>query len=113
MLEQHAHAAGRAIAPHFGGRAPEHFDAALARLQQPQHLAQQHGLACARAADDGQHFAALDFQVQVLMHGERVLALAEHAPQPLDAHHGRLRWHGRRGRRGPGCGCHCLRFPLT
>jgi hypothetical protein len=88
MLEQHAHAAGSALAAHFAGRAAQHLDAALGGLQQPQHLAQQHGLARARSADDGQHLAALHIEVQVLVHGKGVLAFAEHAPQSGDAHDG-------------------------
>jgi hypothetical protein len=72
-----------------------------ARLQQPQDLAQQHRLAGARAAHQGQHLAAVDVQVQVLVHGERALAFAKDAPQ-VDAHHARrpgrrLRPRGRDG----------------
>ena len=70
MLEQHADAAGRALCAQLLRRLAQHLDLALGRLLQPQDLAQQHGLARARAADDGQHFAALHGEVQVLVHHE-------------------------------------------
>ncbi len=65
----------RAAAPsraQLRGGAPQGGHRAFARLQQPQNLAQQHRLAGARAAHDGQHFAPVHCQVQILVHGKGV-----------------------------------------
>ncbi|MNT89931.1 hypothetical protein D3C72_2307470 [compost metagenome] len=90
MLEQHAHAAGRALAPHLGRRAPQHRDLPPRRPGQAQDLAQQHRLARAGAAHQRQHLAALHGEVQVLVHGEGFIALAKLRPQALNVHDGRL-----------------------
>jgi hypothetical protein len=84
MLEQHADAAGRAAPAQLGRRLAEHMDFALGRPIQSQDLAQQHGLAGARAADDGQHFALHHGEVQVLMHHEALPGRREHRPQLAD-----------------------------
>ena len=71
VLEQHADAAGRARrGPSRATGWPSTLDLARGRLLQAQDLAQQHGLAGARAAHQRHHLAALHGEVQVLVHHE-------------------------------------------
>ncbi len=107
VLEQHAHAAGGARPAHFGGGPAQHRDAALGGSGEPQHLAQQHRLAGARAAHEREDLAAPHGEVEVLVHGEGLVALAEHGGEAADLDHGRRVLRRRLGRGGGAGGVFC------
>ena len=84
LLKQHAHLAGRVAPAEFGDGSAQHRDLAFRRVLQPQHLAQQHGFAGARTADQRQHLAAHDAQVQVLVDHGFLVTVFKHGPELFD-----------------------------
>ena len=96
LLEEHAETLAQlALAAASAAKQglAEQADAARRRQQQADHLAQQGGLAAARAADQGDHLAAPDLQLQMPMHPD----LAETRGQVRDLDHRR---HGGGAHRG-------------
>ncbi|MCY1558346.1 hypothetical protein D9M68_952700 [compost metagenome] len=79
MLEQHAHV-GCAGCAEFARGLAQHLDRALRGFLQPEDLSQQHRLAGARAADERQHLAAVDVQVEVAVHHLLAVGVLEHRP---------------------------------
>ena len=87
MLKQHANAAGRAFAAHAGSGLAQHRDAAARWMLQAQNLAQQHGLATARAAHNRQQLAGFDAQTQVPMHHRVHPGVVKHRPEFVNLNH--------------------------
>src|SRR6185369_14725407 len=85
----HADAAGRSPLPQLPDRLAQDLHRALLRRFEAQDLAQQHGLAGARAAHQRQHFAPLHGQVQVLVDHGASLGRGEYRAQLADLHHRR------------------------
>jgi|GEM_PF-5222450 len=113
LLEQHAHAAGRAPAGELRGGLAQHGHAAVGGPGQAQDVAQQHRLAGARSAHEREDLAAPHREVQVLVDGEGLVALAEDGREACDLDH---RWRIVRrgcggGGRAMGIGGHRVRFP--
>ena len=82
-LEQHTPAVADAdvfLGIGIDNRAAEHVNIALGRALQPDDRAHQHRFAGARSADHAENFAALDLEVQILVHD----LFAEGIGQPFD-----------------------------
>ena len=57
-------------------------------MLKPQHLTQQHGFAGARTTDQGQHLAAHNRQVQILVNYRFLVTVLEHGPELFDFNNG-------------------------
>ena len=95
MLKQHAHPTGGTLAPQLRGGLAQHGHLAACGRLQPQDLAQQHGLAAARAAHNRHELALADGEVKVLVDHGVAPGRAKYRPEFVDLHHGRGHASGR------------------